>query len=555
MRSRATLLAALLIVALVATACGGQKTSEPTANPAPDSQSSTPSTPTAASGGVLRIGQTGADLATLDPHYASSTQDRALVDMVYNALVRFKPGKAPELEADLATELPVPELVDGKQVWTFKLRQGVMCHGTANVPAYELTSEDVVWSLNKSATADTSAYAASYAGMTFAAVDPYTVRVTLDTPMSPSLFLPNFANYNGGYIICKKPAEQLGLEGLKTHPVGTGPFVFKEYLPKEKVVLTANPDYFRGKPRLDGIDYRYMPDTNSRELAVRNGQVDLIYGPADDIWVQKVEAVPGLKVDVFGPGEVVMIQFNVTQPPLDDVRVRQALAYALSRDEFHALFGTRVGEKVFAPVPHFVLGGLTEQDVKSAGLAYEHNLDKARELLTEAGYPNGFELPEMATSEMEAYKKAYESMQAQLAKVGVRFNLKTVDHSSFHSLIRQDANPITIYIAFRPNAEIYLRNFHHSDSIVVTGPKPNTNFAHYDQVDGLIDQALAEIDPDKQKALWRDAQLQILKDMGMYSAATTNQVYVRTEKLNYGHELHTVFNLYPGIDETTHFVQ
>ena len=111
--------------------------------------------------------------ARLDPHYASGTQDRALVDMVFNGLLRFKPGDATAFEPDLATALPAPITdADGKQVWTFFLRKGVMCHPSDGVPAYELTSDDVVYSLQKAANKDTSAYASDYAGMTFASAGP-----------------------------------------------------------------------------------------------------------------------------------------------------------------------------------------------------------------------------------------------------------------------------------------------------------------------------------------------------------------------------------------------
>ena len=99
--------------------------------------------------------------------------------------------------------------------------------------------------------------------------DPYTVTVTLDKPLSTALFYPRVANYSGGYIVCKKAAEKLGPDGLKTHPVGTGPFMFKSYSPKEKMDLVANDAYFRGKPQLDGIEYRYMADLSSRELGLR----------------------------------------------------------------------------------------------------------------------------------------------------------------------------------------------------------------------------------------------------------------------------------------------
>ena len=96
---------------------------------------------------VLRFGVNAADLATLDPHFASGTQDRTVVDMVFNGLVRFVPGNSAEMEPDIATAIPEPEIVDGKQVWTFELRDDVMCHPGPDTEAYPLTADDVVYSL------------------------------------------------------------------------------------------------------------------------------------------------------------------------------------------------------------------------------------------------------------------------------------------------------------------------------------------------------------------------------------------------------------------------
>jgi peptide/nickel transport system substrate-binding protein len=186
------------------------------------------------SGGILRIGQAAGDIGTADPHYASSTSDRALVDMVFNGLIRYTPGDVTAFEPDLATSLPqVSTTADGQQVWTFSLRQGVLCHPSEGVPPYTLTSEDVVYSLQQAANTASSAYAGDYAGMTFASTDAYTVTVTLTKPLSTALFYPRVANYSGGYILCKRAAERLGPDGLKTHPVGTGPFMFESYTPKE----------------------------------------------------------------------------------------------------------------------------------------------------------------------------------------------------------------------------------------------------------------------------------------------------------------------------------
>ena len=505
----------------------------------------------ARTGGTLRFGLRAADLSSLDPHFASSTQDRSVVDMIFNGLIRYKPGDASQFEPDLATALPQPQMVNGKQVWTFTLRKGVMVQPTEGVPSYELTSDDVLFSFKKAASPDSSASASDYAGMTVEAPDAYTVKFTLDSPLSPALFFPKVANYNGGFIIPRKPYEKLGANGFKTHPVGTGPFAFKSYTPQNRVELVAFDNYWRGKPQLDGVVLRYIADLNSLELGLRSGELDAINGGPDDAWIKNMESAPNVKVDVFGPGEVAVLYFNLTAKPLDNLQVRQAIAYAIDRQALQTLVGTRVAQIVYSPVPvEFLAGGLTKDEVAAKGVLYDTDLQKAKQLLADAGYPNGFSL-DVTISEMTGYTVMYQALQAQLAKVGIKLNLKTVDHTTYGTMIRKDVNPLVLYIAWRPNADAYLTKFFHSDSIVVTGSKPDTNFSHYTKIDDLIVKARAEQDQAKQVAMWKEAQIQILQDMAALPLQYQNQVYARSNKVDYGHDLKSVLALYPGIDERT----
>ena len=500
---------------------------------------------------VMRFGVNAADLLTLDPHSASGTQDRTVVDMVFNGLVRFQPGNSAEIEPDLATAIPEPEMVDGKQVWTFQLRDDVMCHPGPESEAYPLTADDVVASLQKSADTERSAYAGDYTGMTVAKVDEQTVAITMDSPLSETLFLPKVANYNGGFIVCSQALEAMGDDIFKTHPVGTGPFIFESYTPQNSVVLTANDDYFRGAPKLGGVEVRYMPDVSSRELGLQSGELDAASGLSEAQWVDRINAEGTLQADVFGVGEVAFVNFNVTAEPFNDPKVRQAIAYALSREEHLALYGEPVAESVYSVVPAQLMpGGLTQEEAEAQDVAYDQDLERARALLAEAGYADGFSV-DLITSEMAAYRANYEVLQAELAEVGIEVNLNVVDHATMHAQIREDVNPIVIYVAYRPNADVYFTQFFFSESIVVSGAKPVTNFSHYDQIDDLIVQARAETDPARQDALWKEANVKLLQDMVAMPLHFQNQVYARTQAVDYGHELVSSLALYPQITELT----
>jgi len=234
-----------------------------------------------ASGQVLRIAFDAGDISDLNPHIGHATQDRAVLHLLFTGLVRYKTGDISKFEPDLAEKWEVSK--DGL-TWTFHLRRGVMVHPWKGNPGYELSSEDVVYSFQSASDPKKSAWAAEYAGMTFQAVDKYTVRITLQKPLSELLFLPKVADYAGGLIIPKKPAEELG-EGFRTNPVGTGPFIFNKYLPKEKVITVRNEKFYRGVPKLAGVEVFFMADLSTRKFGMQSKEIDVIEGPPSQPWV------------------------------------------------------------------------------------------------------------------------------------------------------------------------------------------------------------------------------------------------------------------------------
>ncbi len=493
---------------------------------------------------TLRFGISAADLTSLDPHFASATQDRAVVDMVFNGLLRYQPGNIAEIEPDLATEVPTPTMEGTQQVWTFTLRDDAMCQASPSSEAYPLTADDVVFSYEKAANAETSGVAGTYAGITVAKVDETTVSFTLETPLPESIFLPKVVNYAGGYVICQQAYEALGAEGFATQPVGTGPFRVESYTPQNAIQLVAHDEYFRGAPKLAGVDFRYIADPTSRELALQSGELDVISGLPEAQWVDRMNETEGQQADVFGVGEAIFLNINTEAAPFDDPRVREAIILALSRDNHLALSGQPVSEPIYSVVPaDLVPGGLTQEQAEAAGVNYAQNLERAQQLLTEAGHPDGFAI-ELVASELDSYRRNYEVMAEELRQIGVTVNLEIVQHAAMHELIREGVNPLVIYSAFRPTADTYLTQFFSTDG-------GTTNFAHYTAIDELIVEARQSTDPAQQEELWRQANIQLLEDFVTYPFMYTNQVYARTANVDYGHELTSIAQLYPGIDETT----
>jgi peptide/nickel transport system substrate-binding protein len=497
----------------------------------------------------LRMAYDVGDVSTLDPHRASSHVDRAISAMVFNALVRIPPGQAniATVEPDLAESWSVDP--DGR-TWTFKLREGVMFHPWGDQPGYEMTADDVVFSLKKAMDTKQSSYASEYSGFEVEAVDDHTVRIRTAEPLSETLMLAKVMNYAGGYIVSKKAFEALGPDGFRLHPVGTGPFAFKNYVPKEKVTFAANEKYFRGRPKLPGVELLFMPDVSARGIGLRTGELDIVEGNSEASWVQLMRRFPGIAVDVFGPGSASVLFLNTKMKPLDDLRVRQALAYALSRDEVVAAIGAETATPLFAPFPgEYLPGGLTTEEVRALDLEYPTNIEKAKQLLAEAGYPDGITLDVIHT-QLAVMLRPMENIQAQLRKAGITLNLKVVDHSTYHAMIRKDASPIVHYMAWRPNADVFLSRFYDSSADITTGSKPDTNFSHYAAIDGLIAEARKTTDPAKQDALWKKASEQILKDLPSISVFQGRVAMGRRASVELGYELKGNLAFFIPITET-----
>jgi peptide/nickel transport system substrate-binding protein len=486
---------------------------------------------------VVRMALKASDIRSLDPHYGTTTIDYACIDPMFNGLVRFKPEDInPEkIEPDLAERWERSK--DGL-AWTFYLRKGVKFHKGYG----ELTAEDVKFSLEKAANKATSGFAGDYQALSkVEVIDKYTVRITFKSAI-PSV-LGILTNYHGGYIISKKAVMEKG-DKFKFDPIGTGPFMLKEHIPKEKVVEVRYPEYFRGKPKLDRVELWFMPDASSREMAFRKGEIDIVEGEREQAWVNKMRGIPRTAIEIFGPGETLVLHFNMTKKPLDDIRVRRAICHAINLDELMKFLGPDVTTKLISVIPMDYLGGTDKVPT------YEFSPEKAKKLLAEAGYPKGLDLS-MVITEMSDYRRPMEQIQEQLRRAGINLKMDVITHTAFHQQIRKDANPLVLYVCARfPTADPMLTQFYHSKSIVGT-PTAITNFSHYNKIDDLIEKARVEPDPKKQKGIWADAQRKILEDAVALPLCITKFVFARKTNVDLGYEMRSTLTLVTPIKETT----
>ncbi|BBK32455.1 peptide/nickel transport system substrate-binding protein [Stella humosa] len=476
---------------------------------------------TAAAETVLSVGIHTAQLGTLDPHRTGSTADVIVVPWLFNGLVRFKPGQLDlaAIEPDLATgwELSADELT-----WTFKLRQGVKF----NQGFGEMTSDDVVFSLLRAADAKISAFASDYAGIASAvAVDRYTVRVTLKAP-NPN-FLTVLMNYQGGTIVSRRAVEELG-EDYRIKAVGTGPFTVTGYQNGQMLNLAANPDYFRGAPRIDRIVYRYLPSDSSRELAYRAGEIDVMFGPLNQRWTDRVSAIPDTIVDSIQPKALAQLHLNATHKPLDDIRVRQAVVHAVNRPELARFMGRGVAAEAVSVVPAGYIG------IDAKAPLPGHDIARAKALLKEAGYENGVTIKAVHTAN-STMLPPMEVVQAQLKRAGIDLQMTVVDHATFHAQIRKDLSDVVYYHAGGrfPSADIFLTQFFHSAS-AVGAPTAVVNFSHCNVADREIEGARTERDAARQNALWKEAQRKIIEAACAVPLFDVPLMWARRNSLDYG---------------------
>jgi peptide/nickel transport system substrate-binding protein len=488
---------------------------------------------------VLRAAVQATDIGTLDPHRTSSTHEKTPISWMFGGLVRFKPGSADpaKIEGDLAEGWT--ESKDSR-VWTFKLRRGVQFHRGYG----EATAEDVVYSIARASDPKRSSFSSTFTQFEkVEALDPYTVRITLKTAV-PSL-LGLVSNYHGGMIVSSKADKELG-EAFKLKPVGFGPFEFVEHQTQREVVLKAHDKYYRGKPKIARIVLKFINSDSSRDLAFTSGELDLIYGKREQKWVERMRQAPGVKVDIFGPGEFRTLHINQKIKPLDDKRVREALARSIDTAQLIRFVGADVGKPGKSVVPPGYLG---ESD---AGPKYPPDIARAKGLLAEAGFPQGLTLRAVVSSNTSQLP-IMEVIQSQLKRSGITLTMEVVDHTTYHAQIRKDVSALVFYGAARfPVADQWLTEFYHSAS-EIGGAKQVTNFSHCKVADAQIAYARNDPDPVKRLAIWRTAQENIAADICAIPLFDLLQVWARTDKLDYGYggPLVGALNLAPPITERT----
>ncbi len=463
-------------------------------------------------GGILNVGLQ-ADPTTLDPTKAALTAIWKVIEHVYDTLVRVDPALTPV--PGLAESWEISE--DGT-VYTFHLRSGVTFHDGA-----PLTSDDVVFTITRVLDpANTSVNAANFLSIQGAAAfnsgeaaelegitapDDSTVVITLEAP--DASFLPILTT--AGSVIMSRAFVEANNGDVSQVANGTGPFIFREYVPTTSVSLEKNPNYWEpGLPYLDGIEAVIASDDTARTGALVQGAVDFIeYAPLRD--VDTLAATDGLKVAGDELTNIRYLGFNLEREPFNNLQVRQAIAAAIDRQPIidAAVFGHGVGVDTFF-APSYWAG--FDREVPPP------DLDRARQLLAEAGYADGFSTTLITYAPYSFMTNTAIIVQEQLNQIGI-----TVDYSALEpatisqALLDRDYDmAVAGTNSWVDPHPVLLSNFGSGQ------PGNQTGYSN-PEVDALIEQGGIETDLEVRAEIYRQLQEILLADLPLVPLFVANQ--------------------------------
>ncbi|GAB2580177.1 ABC transporter substrate-binding protein [Microlunatus antarcticus] len=311
------------------------------------------------------------------------------------------------------------KLSDDKLTWTFTLKQGVKFSTGA-----PMTSEDVKFSLDKARATKGGWEFLDVAIKSVDAPNPSTVVIKTKYPWAP--LLADLANFNNA-VLPKDYGGKTSEEFYKA-PVGTGPFVWDHWDKGTELQLKKNPTYWdAGKPSIDSVTWKVVPDDNSRNVQIQGGQAQINENPPFSS-IEQLKGQPNVKVDLFPSTKTDYVMMNQNEKPFDDVHVRRAISYAIDREALvkTLLFGNGT------PANSFLMPNVPFYDPATPGISYD--MAKAKEELAQSSVPNGFTTTFLASSGDSTDQALAQVLQSSLKQLGIDMKIQNVDPSAAHDL-------------------------------------------------------------------------------------------------------------------------
>jgi len=507
----------ILVLSTILAACGGGSDTKDTG-----SKDTSSSSDTASSGEpkTLVYGR-GGDSVALDPAVVTDGESFTVTANIYETLVNFG-EKDVTIQPGLAKSWEPSE--DGL-TYTFHLQEGVKFHDGTDFNAEAVVKNFERWKTG----ADKHPYYSSQFVVgdkqvieSITAKDDYTVVFKLSQPQAP--FLKNLAM--SPFAIASPTAFEADEEGLSTKPVGTGPFKFVSWVRNDAVTIEKNPDYYiDGLPKLDKVIYKSIPENSTRLNALTNGEVDVADGlsPSDKASIESNSQLqlierPSMNVGYLG--------LTVTRPPFDNVKVRQAVNYAIDKQALVDAFYEGLAEPAKNPMPPVISG--YNDDIQG----YEYDPEKAKALLAEAGY-DGKKIQLWAMPVPRPYmpdgKKIAEAIQKNLEDVGIKSEIVSFEWATYLEKAQNgEADAFLLgWTGDNGDADNFLYTLLDGDNI------GSNNYTFYDnkELHKLLVSAQTQIDEDKRNELYKQAQEIISKDAPWVPLAHSTPILAANTKV------------------------
>ena len=501
MNKRTIMLPALMLVffGLIFTACSGTKKAETSAADKTEQKGNTK--------GGLMVLAIGSDPSIVNPLYANDRVSLTIAHVLYDPLYTVKSGEI--IYNGLAAQLEhSPDFLK----YTLTFRKDVTWHdGTP------LTAADMMYTLSvimdeKQNTKGRSTFVFGDKSVKYTQKDDYTVEFEL--PQINMSFTQDLADvkpipkhiYEGQADIAKSPDN--------AKPVGNGSFKFKEQKSGELYQVERNDNYYGDVALLDGIVYRVIPDSNAVGIALENGEITASYVRAAQ--VERYKTNERLQLVTFSEGMVNNIFFRVSNPKVNDVKVRQALSYAIDKEK---LLKGAYGGSEYATIAHSPFSQETQyytNDVEK----YPYNIEKAKELLKEAGVAS-LSLRLMYTAGNAAQEKEGLLIQEMLKQIGVTVELLPLERGAFIEKLlnvnNQDFEMALNGYVMGDNPDTYRALF------TIGSPE---NFSGYinPEINTLFTAAAVETDNSKREKMYKDIQQMLVKDAVQISTAYVKSI-------------------------------
>jgi peptide/nickel transport system substrate-binding protein len=485
----AIILSLIMMLSMVLVGCGGQKAETPSSSE-PASSEAGESAESAEVKDTLVVATTY-DAKSLDPHATNDVASSNVMQQIYGTLVKLN-----ENNEDVGSLAEKFEVVD-ELTYKFYLKQGVKFHN-----GEELKASDVVYTLKRAISPIGGSIAHIVGDIDpegFEIVDDYTVIVKTKTPNSS--FLPSLTHFGGGVILNEKAVEEAG-DNYSMNPVGTGPFKFESWAKGNEIVLARFDDYYGDKPSFAKMVIRAIPEATNRTIELESGGVDIAYDiTTNDI--KRVEENKDLKLIRKMGNSTTYFAFNTEKEPFNDPKVRQAIGLAIDTETIVNAVFRGVGAPAQGAVPPNI-----KYFNKELG-APDFDVEKAKALLAEAGYPDGFKA-KVWTNEKKARVDMCTIIQSQLKEIGVDVEIQVLEWGAYLEGIKTGQHEMFMvgWSTQTPDPDMSLYGPFHSSQ------KGKNNFSYYDnpKVDELLQQGRLMEDSPEREAVYAELQSIIRND-------------------------------------------